>query len=106
MKKTVLEKAIELRAEKRFNNEYENLIKICNSNEILKKLRIKIQENEIGIISGYSNNKLFGDFAPLDFCNKNTNYLEIKSKMIEEFIREETKNVLDKLDNISYLFNQ
>lgn len=113
MEKTFIEKRIEEKAEERFNENLEKLKKDVGSNPIGEKLTLKLKGIEKPIRIGcrhYSNDNVLFDMPKNEYSNDNlkkkSNIEEIKKELIEEYIKEETNELLNKIDNLSYLFNQ
>lgn len=104
MDKTMLEKRIEERAEKRFTEDLRSLINVVNTNAIGNKLTLLIDGKPISLAKpsctfGIINEKaLDAEFA------KHTNLKEVKEILIDQYIKEETDDILNKLTNIDYLF--
>lgn len=102
MEKSFLEKRIEEKAKKRFDNLYDRAMKVMQENEILLELKIEsmrlVSENHytgnIDLFSKYKNKLL----------SEKTNFEEIKKKLIKKYIAEETDNLMKRLEDINCFF--
>lgn len=104
MDKTMLEKRIEERAEKRFNDDLRNLINVVNTNAIGTKLTLLIDGKPISLAKPSNYKGIINEKALDAEFAKHTNLKEVKEILIEQYIKEETDAILDKLTNIDYLF--
>ena len=108
MDKSILEKRIHDKAEKRadeyfkeisgFFYQHEELVANGREGLVLKP----IAENmSIQFISPFSNDESL--FNNQDTLSKYTNWQDIRKELVEKYEKEETDNILDKLDSINYL---
>ena len=100
MEKTVLEKRITGKAEERFDSELRTLAKFLIEHPIGKLLIIRERK-----LVGYSSEGIFSEHG-LRNSGEISNYDKIKTTLIEKYEKEELKNILNKLESVSYLFNQ
>ena len=107
MSKTILEKRIEQRAEERFEKELKEFIGIVERHPIGKLLRISIEGKNIPIAANGPNYGLFNyEGTKNSLGEKTTNLGDVKEKLLEKYKQEETDEILSKLDNLNYLFEQ
>lgn len=100
MEKTKLEELIAKRAENKLEAEYREFYIFLEKSPFAKKIKV----GEEYIISDYSDS---GDIFERNIRSiKNETVAKNIQERREELIEQETKEVLYKLDNISYLFNQ
>jgi hypothetical protein len=104
MDKTLLEKRIEERAEKRFKDDLRILINDIQKNPIGKSLTILINGKPVELADSGINFGLINNNSTKGNYVLNTNLKEIKEKLVDEYKKEETDSILDKLTNIDYLF--
>ena len=104
MDKTMLEKRIEERAEKRFKDDLRSLINDIQKNPIGKSLTILINGKPVELADSGINFGLINNNSTKGNYVHNTNLIEIKEKLVDVYIKEETDSILDKLTNIDYLF--
>lgn len=104
MDKTLLEKRIEERAEKRFKDDLRILINDIQKNPIGKSLTILINGKPVELADSGINFGLINNNSTKGNYVLNTNLKEIKEKLVDEYKKEETDAILDKLTNIDYLF--
>ena len=104
MDKTMLEKRIEERAEKRFTDDLRSLINDIQKNPIGKSLTILINGKPVELADSGINFGLINNNSTKGKYVLNTNLKEIKEKLVDEYKKEETDSILDKLTNIDYLF--
>ena len=104
MDKTMLEKRIEERAEKRFKDDLRSLINDIQKNPIGKSLTILINDNPVELADSGINFGIINNNSTKGNYVHNTNLIEIKEKLVDVYIKEETDSILDKLTNIDYLF--
>lgn len=110
MDKTILEKRIHERAEKRADKYFEEISEFFYQHEELvangrKGLVLKpIAENKsIGFRSPFRDESLFNN---QDNLSKYTNWQDIRKELVEKYEKEETDKVLSKLENINYLLGE
>lgn len=97
MEKTILEKAIELRANANLEKEYEAFFRTLNTSMFNG---LKVEEKNF---CGWNNDNFFTESMG---NNKNPKILEFINKRREILIKEETTKLLNNLDSIKYLFEQ
>lgn len=98
MDKSHIEKRIEQRAEERLETEYNDLKNQLYSSKILGHLKIggkHIRGSDV--LPDFHNIKLQSE-------SEITNITEIIEKRRQELIKEETDLILNKLENLNYLF--
>ncbi|MCP9369147.1 hypothetical protein KBX44_06480 [Lentilactobacillus kefiri] len=109
MDKSILEKRIHDKAEKRADKYFEEVRSFFESHNEL------VYYNHEGLFmnpsdngtpkryfkSGYSN--FNGIFDSQKELSKFTNWQDIRKELVEKYEKEETDNILDKLDSINYL---
>lgn len=106
MNKTMLEKRIEERAEERFNREFNELVNYINNHPIGRKLRVCIDgETSIPFVNFGSNCGLLNRNGIENKNSDYTNLKKVREQIIEEYTKEITDEMIDKLDSISFLFN-
>ncbi len=108
MNKTFIEKRIEEKAEISFDDNLRNLLKSIEANPIGAKFRFNVVgvEKTILVREVYGNSSLESIFEIKKNEKINTNFEIIKKELIEKYIQVETDNLLNKINNLSYLFNQ
>lgn len=108
MDKSFLEKQINDKAKKRFHEDMSELVLYIHNHPIGNKLKITIGEKEIPLANFGSNYGIINQ-DPTSYYSRSSesiNIKETKEKVIELYKQEETKAILKKLDNISYLFEK
>ena len=111
MDKSILEKRIHAKAEERADEYFKEISEffyqhgelVANGREglVLKP----IAENmSIKFISPFSNDESL--FNNQDTLSKYTNWQDIRKELVEKYEKEETDNVLDKLNSIDYLLEE
>ncbi len=109
MEKTFLEQKIQQQAKKRFSNDLKQLVAFIQSHPIGKYLEIRSGEEKAYLASddSYSIFRSTGSWASAnDKAQRFTNYSEVEARVLAEYVEAETENVLNKLEHISYLFNE
>lgn len=109
MEKSFLEKRIAEKAEKRFNLLFNEVFLQVKKNEILELLKIYTdkEKNHFVRLAGIGGSCPSTDlFNYNDLLEKYTNFKEVKDKLIEKFIGEETDIIMSKLSEIEYFFNK
>lgn len=108
MDKSILEKRIHAKAEERADKYFEEISDFFNQHEELvangrEGLVLKpIAENRsIGFRSPYRDDESL--FNSQENLSKYTNWQDIRKELVEKYEKEETDNILDKLDSINYL---
>jgi hypothetical protein len=105
MEKTILEKRIIEKAEERFQKDYKKFVDFIIDNPIGKRLKIiGLTDGDIYLSDFGCNYALFNHKQNENSDKKNTNYDSVKEELIKEYIKLETDELLQKLENIKYLF--
>ncbi|WP_156319415.1 hypothetical protein [Secundilactobacillus paracollinoides] len=102
MDKSVLEKRIHDKAEERADKYFETIRSFFgNERELVNKLALKPSSKE----KMYFRTDHFGSgiFDNQETLSKHTNWQDIRKELVEKYEKEETDNILDKLDSINYL---
>lgn len=105
MDKTFLEKRIHERAEKRANKYFEEISYFFYQHTELGGLVLKPVEGDesIPFINSYQSDALFNNQENFE---KFTNWKDIKKELVEKYEKEETDEILSKLENINYLLGE
>lgn len=103
MEKTIIEKRIEEKAKDRFEKDLINAEQILKNHPILSSL--KIGELKLVSVNSCNYSKEFFNRCHTELLEEKTNFNKIKENLIQKYIKEETDNLLAKLDNIKYLFD-
>ena len=110
MNQSILEERIRDRAEKRFKELLAETRNVIASNPLLDKLRIFIApEQESGKHRPYvclhsgqygycPNTDLFGSQNDTKLLKECTDFLETKEALVQQFVQEETDDIMSKLD--------
>jgi len=105
---SILEKRIHEKAEERANKYFEEIAEFFHQHEELvangrEGLVLKpIAENKsIKFRSPYRGDEAL--FNSQDSLSKYTNWQDIRKELVEKYEKEETDNILSKLDSINYL---
>lgn len=106
MDKTILEKRIKERAEERFDNEFREFVKYIYNHPIGGRLKVKIGDSNIPIANFGRNYGLFNEEGIQNKHSDNTNLQLVKMSLLREYEKEETDEILKKLENLGYLFNR
>lgn len=106
MDKTVLEKRIEERANERFEKEFKEFVNYVYLHPVGKRLTITIGDRNVPIVNFGKNYGLFNEDGLKNKRSENTNLQLVRDQLLEEYRKEETDDLLNKLDSIGYLFNQ
>ncbi|MDS1015258.1 hypothetical protein [Lentilactobacillus buchneri] len=108
MDKSILEKRIHDKAEERADKYFEEISEFFYQHEELvangqEGLVLKpISENKsINFRSPYCDDESL--FNSQDTLSKYTNWQDIRKELVEKYEKEETDNILNKLDSINYL---
>lgn len=104
MDKTFLEKRIRERAEEQFEKDYEHILNQIVHHPIFGKLKIKQEDKDIPIANFGCNYGYFNGDQESNSRNKHTNFDQVKEKVIEEYIKEETDRILERIGQIDYLY--
>mgnify|MGYP001268906130 CR=1 FL=1 len=105
MNKTILEKRIKERAEERFDKEFRELVNYIYTHPIGGRLKVKIGDSDIPIVNFGRNYGLFNEEGIQNKRSDNTNLQSVKMSLLKEYEKEETDEILKKLENLDYLFN-
>lgn len=105
MDKSFLEKRIHDKAEERADKYFETIRSFFGSNgskrELANKLALKPSSKEkLYFRTDRSGSGIFDNQESL---SKHTNWQDIRKELVEKYEKEETDNILDKLDSINYL---
>lgn len=105
MEKSELESLIQKRAEQRLETVMSNFAKNVSADPILRNLRLKFGEEEKDFMNshGQTGSVLFNGSKEKDAVEI-SNIKEVKDKLLQEYIKEETEGILNKLDGLKYLF--
>ena len=106
MDKSVLEKRIHDKAEERAD-EYFNTIRsfFRNESELVSRLVLKPSSTEkLYFRTDYNSGS--GIFDSQESLSEHTNWKDIRKELVEKYEKEETDNILDKLDSINYLLEE
>lgn len=105
MDKSILEKRIHDKAEERADN-YFNEIRgfFHKQDELVNKLALTNSKEKL-----YFKTDSYGGHGMFDSQEnliKYTNWQDIRKKLVEKYEKEETDNILSKLDSINYLLEE
>lgn len=95
----ILQKRIENRAEERFNKEFKKLAEAICNNQIGRIL--KVGDNILADYGGFNSDCILNADYPNRVLKGVTNIDSIKDKLVKEYIKEETDNILSKLSILS-----
>lgn len=108
METSVLETRIKQRATERFEKEFKAFTKAIGSTAIGRQLKVNIPQDEGNIgrkidficVNGTTGSTFFnGSFKELtNYGSEFTNIEDIKKKLMEQYVKDETDDILDKLD--------
>lgn len=104
--KTFLEKRIENKARKEFEKEWNGFVDQMYHHPIFKHITIKINEKDIPLATFGVNFGVFNQEQDKNPRNKFLNFEEVKEKVIQEKIKKETDELLDRLSSVNYLFEK
>lgn len=121
MERSVLETRIEQKAKARFEKEYDEFLKFCLNNKIARRLQIKNTSlNQTGLGDNDSPNVLThnlplfamgdnyailnGRINVIDRYKRLTNFEDVANGLVQEYIKEETENLLSKIDTLKDFF--
>lgn len=108
MNKNTLQQKIIDRATVKRNDEYKKLLDFFATNRLAKLLKYKIEDGNLVPFCGhYNNSPLFesGVENKMENADKYTNFNEARKLLLEMFIEEETNDLLNKMDEMSFYFN-
>ncbi len=108
MDKTFIEERIQEKAESRFEDDLKNLLAFIDNNPIGQKFELEIKgfEKKIILRTSQGSSAVEEIFAMENNEQIKTNFKEVKKELIKGYVERETDNLLTKLDNLFYLFNQ
>lgn len=106
---TPLDKIIQKRAEKKFEESYIALLDYIRKNPIGKRLKIKVGTNKyVPLAESQDNDSLLGNglrtVNNYNDTNNETNFVQIKKELIEFYMQEESKILLEKIDYLGEYF--
>jgi len=103
-----LQQKIEERAKKRVDNEYKKFVNFMQSNELCKLLKFKEGETLVPFCGHYYSKPLFetGIQNKMENADNYTNFNEAKKQLFELFVKEETNELLRKIDSLSDYFEE
>ena len=101
---SLLEKRIESKAKERFDKEFKQLVESICKNKIGKLL--KIGEKNLANDLGFSASTILNASYPDMVMDRVTNIDTIRGRLMEEYIKEETDNILSKPNILSLLFRK
>lgn len=98
----IIKERIKEKAKKRFIEEESKAESAIKENKILKNLLFR---TEGGLsITMFSNTECFLSHHR-DILKKHTNYYEIKERLLEQYEKEETDKLLNKIDSLKYFLD-
>lgn len=106
MDKTFLEKRIENKAREEFEKEWNGFVNQMYHHPIFKHITIKINEKDIPLATSGVNFGVFNQEQDKNPRNKFLNFEEVKEKVIQEKIKKETDELLNRLSAVNYLFEK
>ena len=106
MDKTFLEKRIEERAEERFEEELIAFTNFVVRHPIGAEIRVKTVDDYIPLANFGRNYGLVNATCLKNSSAEMTNLAEVKARLIEKYVKEETDVILKKLTTIEYLYNE
>jgi hypothetical protein len=105
MDKSAIEKRITARAERRYQQDFDSLIKTLANNPIISKLKFEIDGKEWRVVWPHSSDS----DSLIDIRSINapkSNAAKIKAELIAKYEQEETDAILSKLESVAYLFDE
>lgn len=100
MDKSILEKRIHDKAEERADKYFEEINNFFTQHQDLRHLFLESGHESIAL-TGYGDHS--GLFNTQSNLSQYTNWEEFKKHLVSKYEKEETDNILDKLDSINYL---
>ncbi len=101
----ILEKRIESKAKERFDKEFKQLVESITKNKI--GYLLKIGDKPLANSYGFSGSTILNASCPDKVMDGITNIDTIRDRLMKEYIKEETDNILSKLNILSdYLENE
>lgn len=113
--KSYIKDAMRIQAQKKFIEDYDNLLKVLDENPIAQRLIFKkrngrLQSTEIAMARNSrksSDLKLFqASYEQLDWIkapNVNSNFEEVKKELLAKYEKEETDKLLNEIGAVRYL---
>jgi len=107
MEQTHLEKRIIERAEAKAQNEYKKMVDFMMTNELFKRIQFRKGETLVPFCDNYGKKPLFetGINNKMEDTDKYTNFNEARKQVREFFIKQETDELLNKIDSLTEYFN-
>lgn len=102
MEKDFLQKRIEDRAKARVSAAWE-LLQQAIEKSPFNNLRITIGESQAAMYSRHEHSVIGKESSTF---LSHTNYAEIKERLLNQYIKEETEILLSKVDQLNYLFER
>ena len=106
MDKTFLEKRIENKAREEFEKEWNDFVNQMYHHPIFKHITIKINKKDIPLATFGVNFGVFNQEQDKNPRNNFLNFEEVKEKVIQEKIKKETDELLNRLSAVNYLFEK
>ena len=106
MNKTFLEKRIENKARKEFEKEWNGFVEQMYRHPIFKHITIKIDGKDIPLATFGVNFGVFNQDQDKNPRNKFSNFEDVKEKVVQKKIEEETEELLYRLSSVNYLFEK
>ena len=107
----ILQKAINEKAERRFQKDFEATIKLLEQSKILTRLKIQIAEKDSDSMKNLFGNA-FGMFysnshwTKNGFLNTRTNFKKVREGIIDEYVKEETEHLLNSIEGVKDLLGE
>jgi len=106
MDKTFLEKRIEEKAREEFKKEWNDFVEQMYRHPIFKHITIKIDGKDIPLADFGINFGVFNQKQDENSINEFLNFEEVKDKVVQEKIKKETDELLNRLSAVNYLFEK
>lgn len=106
MDKSFLEKRIENKARKEFEKEWNGFVEQIYRHPIFKHITIKINGEDIPLATFGVNFGVFNQEQDKNPRNKFLNFEDVKEKVVQNKIEEETEELLYRLSSVNYLFEK
>lgn len=102
MDKSILEKRIHDKAEERADKYFNEIRSFFNEHdELVNELILTKTIENVYFATGYFGGS--GMFDNQESLSEHSNWQDIRKKLVEKYEKEETDNILSKLDSINYL---
>ena len=102
MDKSILEKRIHDKAEERADEYFEEISDFFHKHdELANELILTKTIENVYFVTSYLGGS--GIFDNQESLNEHTNWQDIRKELVEKYEKEETDNILDKLNSINYL---